>query len=220
MKARFSLCFFCSLVACLTLGIAHAQLNWPERTITLQSEAGVEEVVAVFPFTNNGDAPITISDVKTDCGCTTAILTKTTYAPGETGEIRTVFAIGNRIGREVKAIHVSTSDAPDQPVELRLEVTIPPLLTLSPRMVSWARNGEDVPQTISLSLAPGSDARIAGIAAEGEGINHSLQQVTATEYRLHLTPLDLTRVTKVRFWIRVAQPGRETKSFIAFAQVR
>ncbi|MEZ5414660.1 MAG: DUF1573 domain-containing protein [Opitutaceae bacterium] len=201
-------------------GIAHAQLNWPERTITLQSEAGVEEVVAVFPFTNNGDAPITISDVKTDCGCTTATLTKTTYAPGETGEIRTVFAIGNRIGREVKAIHVTTSDAPDLPVELRLEVTIPPLLTLNPRMVSWARNGEDVPQTISLSLAPGSDARIAGIAAEGEGISHSLQQVTATEYRLHLTPLDLTRVTKVRFWIRVAQPGRETKSFIAFAQVR
>lgn len=200
--------------------IAHAQLSWTERTITLKPEAGIEEVIAVFPFTNTGDQPITITEVKTDCGCTTATLAKTVYAPGETGEIRTVFVIGNRIGHEVKAIHVTTSDAPNQPVELKLEVTIPPLLTLSPRMVWWARNGEDVPQTISLSLAPGSDARIAGIAADGEGINHSLQQVTATEYRLQLTPKDLTRATKVRFWIRVAQPGREPKSFIAFAQVR
>ena len=186
----------------------------------MQLDAGVEEVVAVFPFTNTGEKTITITAVKTDCGCTTATLAKTTYAPGEAGEIRTVFAIGNRIGLEVKAIHVTTSDAPEQPVELKLEVTIPALLTLSPRMVWWASNGVDVPQTVSLSLAPGSDARITGIAADGEGIDHMLQQITATEYRLHLTPKNLTRAAKVRFWIRVAQPGRETKSFIAFAQVR
>lgn len=200
--------------------MAYAELTWPERTITAQPAAGAEEVVAVFPFTNTGGQPVTITEVKTDCGCTTATLAKTIYAPGEAGEIRTVFAIGNRIGHEVKAIHVTTSDAPGKPVELKLDVTIPPLLTLSPRMIWWVRNGEDVPQTISLSLAPGSEARIVSVTADGEGIEHSLQQVTATEYRLHLTPKDLKQRTKVRFWIRVAQPGRETKSFIAFAQIR
>lgn len=200
--------------------MAYAELTWPERTIIAQPAAGAEEVIAVFPFTNTGDQPVTITEVKTDCGCTTASLAKTIYAPGETGEIRTVFAIGNRIGHEVKAIHVTISDAPGKPVELKLDVTIPPLLTLSPRMIWWVRNGEDVPQTISLSLAPGSEARIVSVTADGEGIEHSLQQVTATEYRLHLTPKDLKQRTKVRFWIRVAQPGRETKSFIAFAQIR
>lgn len=204
----------------LTTSIAQAQLSWSERTIALKPDAGVEEIVAVFPFSNTGDTPITITDMKTDCGCTTATLAKTIYAPGESGEIRTVFNVGNRIGREVKAIHVTTSDAPHRPVELKLDVTIPPLLTLSPRMVWWARNGDDVPQTITLTLAPGSEARITGVAADGEGISHSLHQVTATEYRLQLTPKDLTRAAKVRFWIRVAQPGREPKSFIAFAQIR
>jgi len=204
----------------LTVSIAQAQLSWAERTITLKPEAGVEEIVAVFRFTNTGENAVTITEVKTDCGCTTATLAKTIYAPGESGEIRTVFNVGNRIGREVKAVHVTTSDVPNQPVELKLEVTIPPLLTLSPRMVWWARNGEDIPQTISLSLAAGSDARITGVVAEGEGIDHSLQQLTATEYRLHLTPKDLTKSAKIRFWISVTQPGRETRSFIAFAQIR
>lgn len=202
------------------MSIAQAQLSWAERTITLKPEAGVEEIVAVFRFTNTGENAVTITEVKTDCGCTTATLAKTIYAPGESGEIRTVFNVGNRIGREVKAVHVTTSDVPNQPVELKLEVTIPPLLTLSPRMVWWARNGEDIPQTISLSLAAGSDARITGVVAEGEGIDHSLQQLTATEYRLHLTPKDLTKSAKIRFWISVTQPGRETRSFIAFAQIR
>jgi hypothetical protein len=204
----------------LTVSIAQAQLSWAERTITLKPEAGVEEIVAVFRFTNTGENAVTITEVKTDCGCTTATLAKTIYAPGESGEIRTVFNVGNRIGREVKAVHVTTSDVPNQPVELKLDVTIPPLLTLSPRMVWWARNGEDIPQTISLSLAAGSDARITGVVAEGEGIDHSLQQLTATEYRLHLTPKDLTKSAKIRFWISVTQPGRETRSFIAFAQIR
>lgn len=202
------------------MSIAQAQLSWAERTITLKPEAGVEEIVAVFRFTNTGENAVTITEVKTDCGCTTATLAKTIYAPGEAGEIRTVFNVGNRIGREVKAVHVTTSDVPNQPVELKLEVTIPPLLTLSPRMVWWARNGEEIPQTISLSLAAGSGARITGVVAEGEGIDHSLQQFTATEYRLHLTPKDLTKSAKVRFWISVTQPGRETRSFIAFAQIR
>lgn len=44
---------------------AQALINWAEHTITLQPDAGVEEAVVVFPFTNTGETPITITEVKT-----------------------------------------------------------------------------------------------------------------------------------------------------------
>ncbi|MDR0421203.1 MAG: DUF1573 domain-containing protein [Prevotellaceae bacterium] len=38
-----------------------------------------------FEFTNQGDAPVTIQNVKTSCGCTTPAWTKEPVAPGEKG---------------------------------------------------------------------------------------------------------------------------------------
>lgn len=209
------------LASCIAATLsANAALTWKESTLKLNAEAGAEAITAVFAFTNTGDTPVTITDIKTDCGCTTAAPDKTTYAPGESGEIRTTFTIGNRVGRERKAVHVSTDDRPGEPVDLTLDVTIPPLLTLSPRMVSWARDAEAVPQTIDLRLNPGSGATIAAVAADGDGIAHRLEQLTPTTYRLHLTPSETSHPAKVRFWVRVTRPGREPLSYIAFAQVR
>lgn len=44
-----------------------------------------------FTFTNAGDAPIVISEVKPTCGCSVAEFTKTPIKPGETGVIKVVF---------------------------------------------------------------------------------------------------------------------------------
>jgi hypothetical protein len=41
----------------------------------------------VFTFTNKGDAPLIIADVKTSCGCTVPSYTKTPILPGETGSL-------------------------------------------------------------------------------------------------------------------------------------
>jgi hypothetical protein len=41
----------------------------------------------IFKFTNKGDAPLIIADVKTSCGCTVPSYTKTPILPGETGSL-------------------------------------------------------------------------------------------------------------------------------------
>ena len=43
--------------------------------------------VRVFEFTNTGDAPLVISNVKSTCGCTVPKKPKDPIMPGETGEI-------------------------------------------------------------------------------------------------------------------------------------
>ena len=41
----------------------------------------------LFTFTNEGNAPLVITDVKTSCGCTVPIFSKEPILPGETGEL-------------------------------------------------------------------------------------------------------------------------------------
>ncbi len=51
-----------------------------------------------FKFTNTGEAPLVISDIKTTCGCTTPQYTKEPVAPGETGEILVQFNSAGKSG--------------------------------------------------------------------------------------------------------------------------
>jgi|SRR5690625_4420283 len=44
-----------------------------------------------FKFTNTGDAPLTIVNARSSCGCTVPTWTKTPIAPGEQGELLVKF---------------------------------------------------------------------------------------------------------------------------------
>lgn len=44
-----------------------------------------------FTFSNVGDAPIVLSDVKPTCGCSVAEFTKTPIKPGDSGVIKVIF---------------------------------------------------------------------------------------------------------------------------------
>lgn len=44
-----------------------------------------------FKFTNDGDSPIIISEVKPTCGCSVADFTKTPVKPNESGVIKVTF---------------------------------------------------------------------------------------------------------------------------------
>lgn len=44
-----------------------------------------------FKFSNTGDAPIIISEVKPSCGCSVAEFTKTPVKPGEAGTVKVTY---------------------------------------------------------------------------------------------------------------------------------
>lgn len=58
-----------------------------------------------FTFTNTGEAPIVISQVKTSCGCTVPSYSKTPILPNETSEIKVKYAT-NRVGVFKKTITI------------------------------------------------------------------------------------------------------------------
>ncbi len=75
--------------------------------------------VRVFEFTNTGNAPLIISNVKSTCGCTVPKKPKEPIMPGETGEIEVKYDT-NRVNPIRKTITV-ISNAERPTVALKIK---------------------------------------------------------------------------------------------------
>jgi len=84
-----------------------------------------------FKFTNTGTDTLIIQDVKPSCGCTTIALERSSYAPGESGEIDTVWEPKGH-GRQSKTITVRTNSRPRPIHQLRISAEIEPFLRVEP----------------------------------------------------------------------------------------
>ncbi len=76
-----------------------------------------------YVFTNNGIEPITLTNVKASCGCTTPTWSKEPIMPGKTGTITATFASQGRAGVVNKTITV-TSNASEPTKILFLKGTV------------------------------------------------------------------------------------------------
>ncbi|MFC4722296.1 DUF1573 domain-containing protein [Geojedonia litorea] len=75
--------------------------------------------VKTFKFTNTGNAPIVITQVKTSCGCTVPTYSKTPILAGEAGEIEVKYDT-NRIGAFTKTITiVSNASEPSKIIKIK-----------------------------------------------------------------------------------------------------
>ena len=61
--------------------------------------------IRLFTFTNTGDAPLLITNVKTSCGCTVPGFSKAAILPGETGELNIKYDT-KRLGPFTKTVTV------------------------------------------------------------------------------------------------------------------
>jgi hypothetical protein len=65
-----------------------------------------------FVFTNQGDAPVTIQNVATSCGCTTPAWTKEPVAPGEEGFVDATYRPAGRPGNFSKTLTITNNGDP------------------------------------------------------------------------------------------------------------
>ena len=65
---------------------------------------------AVFEFTNDGDSPLFITNVRASCGCTTPEWSKEPIQPGDKGFIKAAYNPANRPGKFNKSITVTTNE--------------------------------------------------------------------------------------------------------------
>lgn len=96
-----------------------AEIQFKEDTIDYGTISKGADGVRTFHFTNTGDAPLIITDVKSSCGCTVPKKPNGPIAPGESSSIEVKYDT-NRVGPIRKTITVS-SNASESRVLLKIK---------------------------------------------------------------------------------------------------
>lgn len=114
------------LIALVTLisfaANAQAKINFKSDTVDYGEIAKGSDGVRVFEFTNTGDAPLIISDVKSSCGCTVPKKPDGPIAPGASSTIQVKYDT-NRVGPIRKTITVySNANEPIKALKIKGEV--------------------------------------------------------------------------------------------------
>lgn len=102
-----------------TVQAQQAEISFKEDTIDYGAITKGSDGLRVFEFTNTGDAPLIITDVKSTCGCTIPKKPTKPIAPGESSTIEVQYDT-NRVGPIRRTITV-VSNASDETVALKIK---------------------------------------------------------------------------------------------------
>lgn len=157
-----------------------------------------------FRFTNRGPGTLKIANVHGSCGCTVPALTKTEYAPGESGSIKVTFNPHGRRGPQQTTVTVTSND-PTQPttiLSVRSEVTR--IVDFDPAFASFGQvnRGEDKSITVNVI---GRTADFAATAATGLDERHFAVELGQTETFKDAEGNDLRR-TPVKITLKSEAP--------------
>ena len=173
-----------------------------------------------FAFRNGGTKPVTVSKVRTSCGCTSAKLGKDTYAPGESGEVSVRFTFGDRKGPHRKIITVITDDKPE-PTELSLQVVIHEPLTVAPALVFWKTSDTGAAKTVQLTSEPGTAVRVKKVTSSNPRIAAKLETIKAGEqYAVSVTPADTSKKEFAEITVETDFPADEPRSYTIHARIK
>ena len=81
----------------------------------------------VFNFTNNGQAPLVISNITASCGCTSPDWTKAPVQPGEEGFVKVVFNSTAKSGSQAPTVTIQANTNPTV-TRLRMKGSVTPKL--------------------------------------------------------------------------------------------
>ena len=181
-------------------------LTWEkDRIVTEIMKGDQAEVRVTFPFKNAGDHPVTIMAVQTSCGCTTAGLSKKTYAAGESGQIAVAFDVGERIGLQQKYITVTTDEPHQPPIRLLLQVNIKEYFSLDPELLQWNVAGKPAEQTAVLSALTSQSIIAVEAKTEPAGVFETRIEVVGKgrKYNVEIKPLSTTRQSRAVVTLRI-----------------
>lgn len=196
------------------------QLKWDNEQQVFETKPQEKAIETKYRFTNIGTSPISIEEVRTSCGCTTATLKKKEYAPGETGEIEAKFVFAGRIGHQEKWIIVTTSFAPMQPTVLRLVANIPETLTIQPEFVMWQVGDPVQSKTIHVRLGDEFPGKIVSIQADNAAVKLEFHEVRpGRELEVIVTPANTRGPAKSILSVRTDYPTENPVIHQAYARV-
>jgi hypothetical protein len=144
---------------------AQAALKFEHTFVDFGDIEEGETVTAKFPFINNSNNTITITNTQTTCGCTVATLAKKVFAPGEGDTVQIAFNSANRPGLNDRLIRVMTDEPGISSYAVRLRANVIQDVWLSQRVAGFGEVpvGESRDMTINLMSIAEEPIKILGV---------------------------------------------------------
>jgi len=141
-----------------------------------------DAVAHEFAITNEGDAPLTLGDVKPSRGAT-VIRYDTAIAPGQTGHIRLAADTWSFRGSPRLAVALSTNDPARPIITVQIKVNVEPYVAASPGHARYLTYQGGPRGTITQTLwdADGTDFRVVGVESPYSFIDVSYREARAEE---------------------------------------
>jgi hypothetical protein len=103
-------------------GQTGAKIEFKEETINYgEVVKGEDDGVRIFLFTNTGDAPLVISNVKSSCGCTVPSKPTAPIMPGENGEISVKYNMKSGPISKTITVESNATNKPNGTIPLRIK---------------------------------------------------------------------------------------------------
>lgn len=191
------------LVCWLLAPQVFAELVFEKSVHDIEAKTGETQALAEYIFTNNSNNPVTIKEIKTGCDCTTATMTKSTFAPGEQGRISVLFKFGDRVGEQRKTITIQTDDPRQPEVLLGFNVMIPQMWTVAPRFLYWREGQGGQSQTVEIKVGGETSRKLVSAEIlEGDVKVELREEEPGKRYTLIVTPLDINKPTRAMILVR------------------
>jgi len=149
-----------------------------------------------FVLTNEGKAPLKISDVRSSCSCTTPGLAKDELAPGESIPLEIVYKTQGRKGQQTQYLLLKTNDPARQAVRLTIKANVQKALEIVPDDRIYLpqvnrKKGADVERTISASA--GEAIKVLSVKSPAEWLTAEVSETKAKDkpaalLKIHIMP--------------------------------
>ncbi len=167
-----------------------------------------------FTFTNTGTEPLKITDVKTSCGCTVPSLSKTEYAPGESGKITVIFNPENRTGPQHKVVTVTTDSKLTPTVKIAFTAKVSKVLEVKPPVANVGRIFKNEEKGLKIHIIGRTDDFKAW-PAEKQPEDSKYFHIKSVETVETQVDGQTRRETVVRVWVEKGVPvGRHSAGLI------
>ena len=100
-----------------------AEFSFSKKNLKLPKTPEGEAVYFEYPFTNKGDLPLVINEIKVACPCTQSKYPMQPIKPNEEGSINVSFDTKGKIGYQDRILEVH-SNAEGSPHKLRFRVMV------------------------------------------------------------------------------------------------
>jgi hypothetical protein len=198
MSLRYLIFFLVySLVECVCFA---APLKWNGEEIDVAVLIGNDSVDFQFEYSNPTENTVVIEDVISSCDCTKPKVTKSTILPKEVGNITGRYSSKNQGGRFNATIIVKGYQLVDGlrvpfRENLKLNVSIPEVLTIKPGLLLWKKGSEIVTKKTRLLISQPVLMPLRLVEPKADSYQVTLSELElGRTYELQVTPVSTNRI--------------------------